>query len=89
VLVVPLNVTDIAGQQLSRIIHGLLSVTDDCRHAGAYLHRLPRHGGAIDAMASGEVDVNCAKEHHALWVENELAKARQTFLAGARAAGAD
>jgi len=30
--------------------------------------------GAIDAMTTGEVDVNWAKEHHDLWVEEELAK---------------
>ena len=28
--------------------------------------------GAIDAMASGEVDLNWAKEHHSLWVEENL-----------------
>ena len=25
--------------------------------------------GAFDAMGSGEVDLNWAKEHHSLWVE--------------------
>ena len=32
--------------------------------------------GAFDAMGTGEVDLNWAKEHHALWVEQEQAKAR-------------
>ena len=31
--------------------------------------------GAFDAMGSGEVDLNWAKEHHSLWVEKEQAKA--------------
>jgi formate dehydrogenase subunit gamma len=31
--------------------------------------------GAFDAMGTGEVDLNWAKEHHSLWVEEELAKA--------------
>lgn len=31
--------------------------------------------GAYDAMGSGEVDLNWAKEHHSLWVDEELAKA--------------
>jgi formate dehydrogenase subunit gamma len=31
--------------------------------------------GAIDAVASGQVDLNWAKEHHSLWVEEEMAKA--------------
>lgn len=30
--------------------------------------------GAFDAMGSGEVDENWAKEHHGLWVEEEKAK---------------
>ena len=30
--------------------------------------------GAFDAMGSGEVDLNWAKEHHGLWVEEEMAK---------------
>ncbi|HCS71317.1 MAG TPA: formate dehydrogenase subunit gamma, partial [Rhodospirillaceae bacterium] len=30
--------------------------------------------GAIDAVASGQVDLNWAKEHHSLWVEEEMAK---------------
>lgn len=31
--------------------------------------------GAYDAMGTGEVDLNWAKEHHSLWVEEEQAKA--------------
>lgn len=30
--------------------------------------------GAYDAMASGEVDLNWAKEHHSLWVDEVMAK---------------
>jgi formate dehydrogenase subunit gamma len=30
--------------------------------------------GAFDAMGTGEVDLNWAKEHHSLWVEEEQAK---------------
>lgn len=32
--------------------------------------------GAIGAMTTGEVDLNWAKEHHSLWVEEEQAKAK-------------
>ncbi len=28
--------------------------------------------GAFDAMGSGEVDLNWAKEHHSLWVEEVM-----------------
>lgn len=47
--------------------------------------------GAFSAMASGEVDLAWAKQHHGAWVEEELRKARAT-VAGAsppKAAGAD
>ncbi len=30
--------------------------------------------GAFDAMGSGVVDLNWAKEHHSLWVEEEMKK---------------
>jgi len=33
--------------------------------------------GAYDAMGSGEVDVNWAKEHHSLWVEEVEAKSKE------------
>jgi formate dehydrogenase subunit gamma len=32
--------------------------------------------GAFEAMGTGEVDVNWAKEHHSLWLEEELARGR-------------
>ena len=33
--------------------------------------------GAFDAMGTGEVDLNWAKMHHNLWVQEELAKQRE------------
>jgi formate dehydrogenase subunit gamma len=30
--------------------------------------------GAFDAMGTGEVDLNWAREHHSLWVEEEQTK---------------
>jgi formate dehydrogenase subunit gamma len=30
--------------------------------------------GAFEAMGTGEVDLNWAKEHHDLWLEEQLAK---------------
>jgi formate dehydrogenase subunit gamma len=32
--------------------------------------------GAFEAMGTGDVDLNWAKEHHSLWVEEEQAKGR-------------
>ncbi|HKJ63716.1 MAG TPA: formate dehydrogenase subunit gamma [Hyphomicrobiales bacterium] len=39
--------------------------------------------GALDAMTSGEVDVNWAKEHHSLWVEEVEAQEKAQQKAGA------
>ena len=30
--------------------------------------------GAFEAMGTGTVDVNWAKQHHSLWLEEEVAK---------------
>jgi len=42
--------------------------------------------GAFEAMGTGEVDLNWAKEHHRLWVEEELAKGRTAPASGRAAA---
>jgi len=44
--------------------------------------------GAFDAMGTGEVDVNWAKEHHALWVAEQQAKSNAP-ADGARAVPAE
>ncbi|CAN7190828.1 formate dehydrogenase subunit gamma [Bradyrhizobium sp. LjRoot220] len=45
--------------------------------------------GAFDAMGTGEVDLNWAKEHHALWVEEEQAKGRAPSGSDTRAVAAE
>ncbi|OYU49958.1 MAG: formate dehydrogenase subunit gamma [Rhizobiales bacterium PAR1] len=39
--------------------------------------------GAIDAMASGEVDLNWAKEHHSIWVKEEQERKSGSRISGA------
>ena len=95
VLIFPFTVADIAGQQLSHMVHGLLSVLMIAVIlAHIYIGTIGMEG-AFDAMGTGRVDYNWAKEHHALWVEDELAKARDVAAPpglkakGVKAAGAD
>ncbi len=91
ILIFPFTVTDIAGMQLAHIVHGVLSVLMVAAMlAHIYIGSLGMEG-AFDAMGSGEVDLNWAKEHHSLWVEEEMTKARDTIAGppGAKAAGAD
>lgn len=38
--------------------------------------------GAFDAMGSGEVDLNWAKEHHSLWVQEEQARKGTSRISG-------
>ena len=40
--------------------------------------------GAFDAMGSGEVDVNWAKEHHSVWTEEVLAASKAASKAGSK-----
>jgi formate dehydrogenase subunit gamma len=89
VLIFPFWATDIAGQQLAHIVHGVISVLMIGAMLGHIYIGSVGMEGAFDAMGSGQVDLNWAKEHHSLWVEDEMRKARETIAPGARVAGAD
>jgi formate dehydrogenase subunit gamma len=88
-LIFPFALTDVAGMQLAHMIHGVLAVLMVAAMlAHIYIGSVGMEG-AIDAMASGQVDVNWAKEHHGLWVE-EVARGHKPALPpGARAAAGD
>jgi len=89
-LIFPFWVTDIAGMQLAHIVHGVISVLMIAAMVGHIYIGTAGMEGAFDAMGSGQVDLNWAKEHHGLWVEQEMQKASETVAPpGARAAGAD
>lgn len=93
-LVFPFYVTDVTGQQWAHMAHGVMSaVMMAAILAHIYIGTLGMEG-AFSAMGSGQVDYNWAREHHALWVEQELAKAHDTVRPGSggpapRPAGAD
>ncbi len=89
VLIFPFFGTDIGQMQLAHIIHSLLSVLMiAAMMAHIYIGSVGMEG-AFDAMGSGQVDLNWAKEHHSLWVEEELAKGHGSVPANAKVAGAD
>ena len=90
-LMFPMTVTGIIGMQWAHIVHGLLAMAMIAAILGhIYIGSIGMEG-ALEAMSTGRVDYNWAKEHHSLWLEEEAAKARQAVAppAGARAAGAD
>ena len=78
----------VADMQLAHIIHSVLSVLMVAAMiAHIYIGSIGMEG-AIDAMSTGQVDLNWAKEHHSLWVDDEMAKARRIVTpAGAKPAG--
>jgi formate dehydrogenase subunit gamma len=74
-LLFPFYVSTIAGMQLAQILHsvgGVVLIAVIFAHV--YIGTIGMEG-AFEAMGSGEVDVNWAKEHHSLWAEKELGKA--------------
>jgi formate dehydrogenase subunit gamma len=91
VLIFPFWVTDIAGMQLAHIVHGVISVLMIAAMLGHIYIGSAGMEGAFDAMGSGQVDMNWAKQHHPLWVEDEMQKARETVSGqpAAKPAGAD
>jgi formate dehydrogenase subunit gamma len=73
-LLFPFYVTDIAGMQIAQVVHAVIAVLFVALILGhIYIGTLGMEG-AFEAMWTGDVDYNWAKEHHDLWLEDELAK---------------
>ena len=73
-LMFPFYVTDIAGMQLAQIVHGTVAVLFVAAMlAHIYIGTIGMEG-AFEAMGEGTVDVNWAKQHHALWLKEEQAR---------------
>jgi formate dehydrogenase subunit gamma len=73
-LLFPFYVTDIAGMQVAQVVHAVIAVLFVALIlAHIYIGTLGMEG-AFEAMWAGEVDYNWAKEHHDLWLDDELAK---------------
>jgi len=73
-LLFPFYVTDIAGMQVAQIIHAVIAVLFIALIiAHIYIGTLGMEG-AFEAMGTGEVDLNWAKEHHDQWLAEKLAK---------------
>jgi formate dehydrogenase subunit gamma len=73
-LMFPFYLTDIAGMQTAQMVHGvaaLLFIAVMLAHI--YIGTIGMEG-AFEAMGTGTVDVNWAREHHSLWLEEEAEK---------------
>jgi formate dehydrogenase subunit gamma len=74
ILMFPFYGTDVSGMQTAQIVHGVVAVLFVAAMLGhIYIGTLGMEG-AFEAMGAGEVDVNWARQHHALWLEEEQAR---------------
>ncbi|MFY8150705.1 MAG: formate dehydrogenase subunit gamma, partial [Hyphomicrobiales bacterium] len=75
-LLFPFYAGGVLNLQFWNVVHGIVSVLMIALMLGhIYIGSIGMEG-AFDAMGSGEVDLNWAKAHHSLWVEEEMQKAR-------------
>lgn len=73
-LMFPFYGTGIEGMQIAQIVHSIVAVLFvAAMMAHIYIGTIGMEG-AFEAMGSGEVDVNWAREHHSLWLEEKLAQ---------------
>jgi formate dehydrogenase subunit gamma len=73
-LMFPFYATDVSGMQWAQGIHGTVAVLFVAAMlAHIYIGTIGMEG-AFEAMGEGTVDVNWAKQHHALWLQEEQAR---------------
>jgi formate dehydrogenase subunit gamma len=71
ILMFPFYGTNIADMQLAQAVHGVVAVLFVAvMLAHIYIGTIGMQG-AFEAMGQGTVDLNWAKEHHSLWVEQQ------------------
>jgi formate dehydrogenase subunit gamma len=81
-LLFPFYLTNIAGMQIAQVVHAVVAVLFVAVIlAHIYIGTLGMEG-AFEAMGTGEVDLNWAKEHHDLWLADKLAKERSAGQPG-------
>jgi formate dehydrogenase subunit gamma len=75
-LLFPFYGTNIANMQVAQVVHSVVAVLFVAMILGhIYIGTLGMEG-AFEAMWTGEVDLNWAKEHHDLWLQERMAKDR-------------
>jgi len=73
-LMFPFYATGVQGMQLAQTVHAIIAVLFVAAMlAHIYIGTIGMEG-AFEAMGEGTVDVNWAREHHRLWLEQEQAR---------------
>ncbi len=75
-LLMPFYVLDIGGMQLAQVVHSVVAALMMAVVIGHIYLGSVGVQGSLQAMTTGRVDVNWAREHHGLWLEEEQAKGR-------------
>jgi formate dehydrogenase subunit gamma len=76
VLIFPFYGTDVSNMEQAQVVHGVIAMLFIAvMIAHIYIGTIGMEG-AFEAMGTGDVDLNWAKEHHSLWVEEELGRGR-------------
>ncbi|MEA2993211.1 MAG: formate dehydrogenase subunit gamma [Alphaproteobacteria bacterium] len=73
-LMFPFYGTGIANMQVAEIVHGVISVLFVAAMLGHIYIGTIGMEGAFEAMGEGTVDLNWAKQHHSLWLQEEMAR---------------
>ena len=76
ILMFPFYGTNIADMQVAQIVHGVVAVLFIAAMLGHIYIGTIGMVGAFEAMGTGTVDENWAREHHSLWVDKKLAEER-------------
>ncbi len=74
VLMFPFYGTDIQSMQAAQIAHGVVAMLFVAAMIGHIYIGTVGMEGAFEAMGTGSVDLNWAREHHRLWLEQEGAR---------------
>lgn len=84
-LLFPFYGTGIEGMQIAQVVHAVVSVLFIAAMLGHIYIGTVGMEGAFEAMGEGTVDINWAKQHHRLWLEEEVSRSPK----GARAQPAE
>ncbi|MGA8971181.1 MAG: formate dehydrogenase subunit gamma [Pseudolabrys sp.] len=84
-LLFPFYGTGIEGMQIAQVVHAVVSVLFIAAMLGHIYIGTIGMEGAFEAMGEGTVDTNWAKQHHRLWLEEEVSRSPK----GARAQPAE
>ncbi len=81
-LMFPFWGTSIVGMQTAAVVHGIVGVLFVAAMLGHIYIGTIGMEGAFEAMGTGTVDENWAKQHHSIWLEEEKAKSGATSSPG-------